>query len=202
VNIGLKFRQELQAAVASLSGPMGAFAQSVLANFETIYTGLQTWFEVEHNEDGTHSDLTAATATVEGLVIGGRFRLGNIVTYTAPDPNATSRLDNLTTPGIGTAGVLKIRNTASGVSLTGIDATGRKPGDMLLVINDDLMVADPTDLTIALDDSNSIQVNRFIGGSAAGAATLDGSEGMLLMYDTFTRTGLTEQTGWRIVRLP
>jgi hypothetical protein len=202
MNIGFTMRSAFEGAVRDVKGSASSLAAACLSNFEDLINALQTWYVVEHNEDGTHGAVTAESTTVAlDLSTLGKLRLGGIVVYEAPGIIASGRMDDVTTPGIQTASVLKIRGTASGITLTGIDATGRRPGDLLLLINDDQVVADPTDFDIAAGDTNSVLANRFIGGLASRATwTLHGSEAVLLMYDTYLNTPLSTPTGgWRVI---
>jgi hypothetical protein len=203
MNIGFTMRAAFERATRDAAGSLSGLAAACLSNFEDLINALQTWGQVEHNEDGTHGDVTAETVTVSDVATLGRVRLGSLIVYTAPTVIPTSRMDNVTLAGIQTAGVLKIRNTVTGVTLTGIDAAGRVPGDLLVLINDDLAIADPTDFDIAAFDTNSDANNRFIGGSASRSAwTLHGGEAVWLMYDTYVSTDLTAPGtlfGWRVL---
>lgn len=178
-------------------------SQALAADLQQLMAAIQASWNVQHKGNGQHSHVVADSVRVNGLLYAAqKLRLAPAVTYVAPDPNTTSRLDDLTVPGLAQASVLKIRNTASGVTLTGIDSTGREVGDLLVVINDDLVIADPTDLTVAADDSHSLSRNRFIGGVASGSPwTLHGSEAMLLMYDEYTYVGTSVLYGWRVLSI-
>lgn len=192
MNNALLFRSQMQSEVA--------LGQAVIKNFESFIGTTNAWSQEEHNEDGTHGVVTATSLLTAFLQTTGKIKLGR-VTYVAPTIIPTGRIDNLMTPGLATASILKIRNTAAGITLTGIDATGRTPGELLLVINDDLVVATPQDLAVAALDANSSAGNQFIGSAASRAPwNLQGSEMMLLVYDTYETTGTqTDNYGWRVL---
>lgn len=201
MNIGFSMRSAFEGAVRDVKGSASGLAAACLSNFEDLINALQTWFPVEHNEDGTHGHVTASSLEVDNLTALGKVRFGNTVRYTDLGLIPTGRIDNLYTPGLETANVLKVRIAAGGVTLTGISATGRQPGDVLLLINDDEHVAGPgPDFDVAAADTNSDAANRFIGSLASQSPwTVHGSEGMLLMYDTYTNTGTVEFPGWRVI---
>ena len=176
-----------------------ALSSPLKQSLTTMAASIQTGWNQQHEGDGGHTDVTATSVRAGDLVATGKLCLSNIVRYENLGIIPTGRLDNLTTPGLPTANVLKIR-VAAVVTLTGIDATGRREGDLLLLINDALNIGSPRDFTIAANDANSIVANRFIGGVASAfPITVNDSQGVWLMYDSFSGTGLTYFTGWRVL---
>lgn len=194
MNLSLLFRSQLQTA--------GEVGNAILRNFELLVSSLTSWGQIEHNDDGTHADVTATSVTADDLIADGPVRFNRMVTYTNLGVIPTGRINNLYTPGLETANVLKVRIAAVGVTLTGIYATGRRKGDLLLLINDDLHVAGPgPDFGMAAANANSEAANRFIGSLASRTPwTLQASEAVLLMYDEYANTtaGATFP-GWRVV---
>lgn len=177
-------------------------SQPIANTFRRMKVAIQTGWNQQHHGDGSHTDITASSISVSGLVEAlGRVRLGTTVRYEDLGIIASGRIDNLAVAGLKDATVLKVRIAAAAITLTGIDATGREPGDLLLLINDDLHVAGPgPDFDLAANDANSAVANRFIGSGASRTPwTLHGSEGVLLMYDTFSNSGQSEIPGWRVI---
>jgi hypothetical protein len=201
VNLGMTMRSHFERAVEGAGGAVSGLASACLANFEDMLSGLQAWFAAEHNPDGTHAAITADSAGIADITALGKLRLGNIVRYELLGVIPTGRLDNVYVAGIETASVLKIRISAAGVTITGIASVGRRQGDLLLLVNDDLHTAGPgPDFTVTAASANSDAENRIIGSLASQSPwTVHGSEGMLLMYDTFSQTGPTDFPGWRVI---
>lgn len=204
MNIGFTMRSAFEGAVRDVSGSASGLAAACLSNFEDMINALQTWFPVEHNQDGTHGAVTATSlAVTNNITTLGKLRLGKMVRYYNNGIIASGRIDNLYAEGLETASVLKVRISAALITITGIDATGRQPGDLLLLINDDEHVAGPgPDFALGAANTNSLEANRFIGSAASQSPwTVNGSEGVLLMYDSFTNVHSFnhEIPGWRVI---
>lgn len=179
---------------------IAALSQALADSLTALVSAIKTGWNKQHNGDGTHDAVTANSIVVSNLASLGRLRARNIVEYVNLGAIPTARLDNLTTPGIENATVLKITIFAFPITLTGIDSTGRVPGDLLLLINNDQIVGGPGDIVIAAFDTNSVISNRFIGSAASTTPwTLNGSQGIWLMYDSYTNTGATPFYGWRVI---
>lgn len=182
-----------QPEIERLSMPL---KQSLAALKAAISAG----WNAQHDGDGAHTDVTANSLAVTNVSTLGRVRMGNIVSYQNLGVIPGPRLDNLTTAGLAQASVLKIRTRTALVNVTGIDSTGRQVGDLLLVINDDETTATPVDISFTAFDANSSTTNQFIGSAASSAPwTLNGSQGLWLMYDSYSPTGLNIFTGWRVL---
>ena len=205
MNIGLFSEQQMQAAVADTSGPMATFAQAVLANLRDLVRKLQTWFQVEHNEDGTHGAVTATSLSVTpGTTSLGKLNL-RTVTYVEPLAGGAI-INDVTTPGIEQASCLRIRPRTNPLFINGIDATGRVQGDLLLVVNADDQFASPCDVLLFMENAGARAENRFAETPASptsigGFVRINGARGVWLMYDTQERgTGLTNMgSRWRVL---
>lgn len=179
---------------------IAGLSQALRDALAALVAAIQTGWNRQHTGDGTHTDVTATSLETDDLTASGKVRLNAIVSYVNLGIIATGRLDNLTVTGLTTANVLKIQIAAAGVTLTGIDATGRRVGDLLLLINDSQVIASPMDFTITAADTNSLAANRFIGGVASGSPwNVNESKGVWLMYDTWTNAGATPLFGWRVI---
>lgn len=104
MDISVLFRSALQAG--------GALGQAVLTNLETMVAHIQAWSNVEHNEDGTHLNVTAtslvspAVTTLDAILNGNIHLTGSIdvtisgtVTNWAPTGYLTSDVWNVTVSG-------------------------------------------------------------------------------------------------------
>lgn len=94
--IGLKYRDQLKGAT--------------LDEFEQLATGIRSLFDVEHNGDGTHSDITADSITITGPSADGNVFIldqTNIVTtgpqtFYAPASSYAIALVGRTADGVST----------------------------------------------------------------------------------------------------
>lgn len=124
MNLSINLRQQMQT--------LGSGGAAVLRNFEQWLQTLTSWGQAEHNEDGTHANVTATTAIVNGLLQAERYRPSNILVW-------DYALDNsgvIKGAGVVDAGlIVHVDRTvgAGGVARTlyAIDATGRKPGEVV-----------------------------------------------------------------------
>jgi hypothetical protein len=202
MNIGFSMRSAFEGAVRDVRGGASALAAACLSNFEDLINALQTWGQVEHNEDGTHGDVTADSITVAGLASVGRLRLA-MVTYT--DPVALGGVANDVSPaGLASAGCLRIEPTAAGLIITGISGVGFAPGDLLLVVVADESLA-PKDVYLRTEDAGSVAANRFAhttaspGGGATADVKIDGARGVWLLRDLQRISAATISERWRIL---
>jgi hypothetical protein len=192
VNLSLMFRSQLQAA--------GEIGVAVIRNLDSLIGNLTVWGQQEHKDDGTHGDVTADSLSVTpGVSALSKVRL-NQVTYehTALSPT----VNNLTVPGLSTSSCLRIVPNQV-LDINGIDATGREPGDLLLVLNCDTTVSSPDDVWLHLENSGAVAGNRFASSSAspAGPYVLHGARGVWLVYDYQTAVEAVgvRSPRWRIV---
>lgn len=76
-------------AAEQLLGLGGRLGSVVVSEFEQLSSALRTWTEVEHKEDGTHSDVTADSIDVDDLTVAD-LRVGTSI---APVSAATDSVD-------------------------------------------------------------------------------------------------------------
>jgi hypothetical protein len=130
MNLAVFARNQLQAA--------GEAGQAALRNLELMVSALRAWGGAEHNDDGTHGDVTATTAAVSGLLSAQRYAASKIYVWDyAADASGV-----LKGPGVVDAGlIIHIDTTAGGGgvarSIYSIDATGRQPGEIVWFVKMD-----------------------------------------------------------------
>jgi hypothetical protein len=130
MNLAVMLRAQLQA--------LGEGGSAVLRNLESMIAALTAWGDAEHNDDGTHSDVTAATVGVEGLLSAQRYAASKIYLWDyAADASGV-----LKGPGLVGAGlIVHVDTTAGGGgaarSIYSIDATGRQPGEIVWFVKMD-----------------------------------------------------------------
>lgn len=136
MNIALMVRNQLQAG-----GQLGA---AVLRNFESLIAALTSWGDAEHNDDGTHSAITASSAVVD-VVSKGRYRNHKIAIWDnniATDGiiKGSSHYQIGSDPPIAfqDAGVIVVVNTngaAAGVpTIYAMDSVGRENGEIVWLL--------------------------------------------------------------------
>lgn len=80
MHLGLYRREHLQSAEADLIG------SATVDQFQRTHGALQAWGEAEHNDDGTHGDITARSIT-----LNGPFTMNGEGPFTAPEVAAVLR---------------------------------------------------------------------------------------------------------------
>lgn len=168
----------------------------------TMAAAIQTGWNQQHHGDGTHGAVTASSASVTGTTVLGKLNLRS-VTYREGIPSGLQH--DLTVAGLPDVSCLRIVAAASPTMITGIDATGRQMGDVLLVLNCDPWLA-PKDLLLLGEDTRSLAANRFCDtaaspGGAGSSYIVQGARGVWLVYDYQEMDGSTTPKGprWRII---
>lgn len=185
---------QFQPQIEALSQPLAQALRNMLA-------AIQTGWNKQHNGDGAHTDVTATSATVSGVTTLGRLVLNQVTLDENTLPVTGGTINNLTVPGLTDVACLRVLPLSSPLVITGIDSTGRVPGDLLLVLNcDDTLV--PCDLWLNLEDTGSKAENR-LATTAAGTTpvVIQGGRGVWLCYD-YQRTGVLNSTRlprWRVI---
>ncbi len=170
-----------------------------------LVAAIQTGWNQQHRGDGSHTDVTATALTVTpGTTALGKLNLAS-VTYI--DSGTPAPVNNMTVAGLTTVSCLRIIPEAGPpMQITGIDATGRNRGDLLLVLNCDYAL-DPSDIQLLTENANSIATNRFAettaspGGGGGGPYVIEGARGVWLMYDYQENEIASTPPGarWRII---
>jgi hypothetical protein len=168
---------------------IGGLSQALLDSLRNMLAGITAGWNKQHDGDGAHTAVTADSVTVSGTTVLGKLRLNSVTWY----DNGTTPQNNVTVAGLADASWLRIvPNQGAGVDLeiTGIDATGREVGDLLLVTNCGSEGAGANDIALLLEDALSIAANRFNHG-----------RGVWLVYDYDTTGGFAgpRVPRWRII---
>jgi hypothetical protein len=183
---------------------IGGLSQALLDSLKTMLAAITAGWNTQHAGDGTHAAVTATSVSVTpGTTVLNKLNL-RVVEYT--EPGATGgTVNNLTVAGLATTSCLRIQPASVPLVITGIDATGRTQGDLLLVLNGDTTVSTPADLVLMCEDAGSAAANRIAEttaspGGVGGFITVHGARGVWLMYDyQTTGTNGTRLPRWRIV---
>jgi hypothetical protein len=180
---------------------IGNLGQFLLDSLRNLVTAIQTGWSKQHSGDGTHAAVTATSLAVSGVTTLGRVVLNQITLDENTLPLTGGTINNLTVAGLHNVSCLRVLPVSSPLILTGIDATGRQPGELLLVLNcDDTL--DPGDIWLNLEDAGSLAANRFATSLAGTSPVIvQGARGVLLCYD-YQRTGVLNSTRlprWRVV---
>lgn len=180
---------------------IGGLGQALLDSLRNLVASIQTGWNKQHNGDGAHTDVTATSASVSGLTTLGKLRLTQVTLDENVLPLTGGTINNLTVEGLKEVSCLRVLPLSNPLILTGIDATGREAGDLLLVLNcDDTLVA--RDLWLNLEDAGSIAANRFATTTAGTTpVVIQGARGVWLCYD-HQRTGVANSTRlprWRVI---
>lgn len=151
-----------------------------------LTSAVQTGWNKQHVGDGSHGDITATGLEVSGLSVFGKARL----TYTDwEDDGVAGDHNDISTATLKDVSWLRIfpaQALGADLDITGIDATDREAGDLLLVTN----VASESvghDILFHLEDTASLADNRFMSvtASPAGPFRLHGGRGVWLVYDFY-----------------
>lgn len=162
-----------------------ALSKPLLDALKGLRSSVAAWADKEHKADGTHDAVTATSLTVSGITTLGRV-VYNSVTYVDAGGGG-GIVNDLTVAGLSSVAVLRIVGESSPLQITGIDATGRKRGEILYVLNCDY-VLDPQDVWLMMENTGSVATNRFAETtasptSAGGPVIIQGGRGVKLMYD-------------------
>lgn len=176
MRIGLNWRSVLEGG-----GPLGV---AIAKELDNLIAGIDAWSIVEHNDDGTHRDVTATSVTITQLtgtalsvvsglsMFAGAFALPGLIT---PD-EITSNQNDYAPSGYDTAFCLRLSSDASR-TITGIVATTPAAGRILFLVN---VGAD--DITLAHENTASTAENRFLLAGSTDV-TLTTLSTILLYYD-------------------
>lgn len=186
---------ENQPQIEALSSPL-------LGALRALVAAIQTGWNQQHKGDGSHDAVTATGLSVSGATVLNKLNLAS-ATYVGGIGGGI--VNDLTAPGLAGVSCLRIDASASPTMITGIDATGRQRGDLLLVLNCDRWLA-PKDLMLLGEDTRSLPANRFCDtaastGGAGATVTVQGARGIWLIYDYQERESNVSPIGprWRIV---
>lgn len=194
MNIGFHFREALRQLSIWLE-----------EEFDRLFAGLQAWSRVEHNDDGTHSEITATSVTTTTLTT---------TTATVSALTATSGQVSLGSTGISIstgAGLTPL--AAHGYKFTGVSAaalSGLYAGttgttNKVMIHNDvetngwtalvELLVRDndnhEVNLLLSADDSNPSAALEVDGGSRETGVGVDEAGGVKVYWDQATRNDVT-----------
>lgn len=162
-------------------------AQPLAQSLRNLVAAIQTGWNSQHAGDGSHGDVTATALTVTGgETVLGPLRL-SYVTYTEP-VTAVGLVHNITVAGLSDVSMLRVVALTNPLRITGIDATGRTPGSLLLVVNADDTTSAPADLDLQMENTGSAATNRFAESAASptavgGNVRVQGARGVWLVYD-------------------
>ena len=179
-----------------------SLSQPLAETLRKLVASIQAGWNKQHQGDGTHGDVTATSLEVSGTTVLGKLNLRS-VTYTEPGGTGGT-VNNLTVAGLQDVSVLRIIGETSPLQITGIDATGRTRGDLLLVLNCDYTL-DPQDLQLLGENTGSTATNRFAETTAFGGPgstyVIQGARGVWLMYDYQEQEVSSNPVGarWRII---
>lgn len=176
--IGLNWRGLLEGG-----GPLG---NAVLKELESLIAAISAWSSVEHDSDGTHTDITAqsveitaasidyAINVISGLAsLGGGVALPGIVT---PD-QITAQQNNYDPTGLEGAFCMRLATDATR-AITGLLAPPPAAGRLVLIVN-----VGSNDLKLTHEDASSDAENRF-NFSGAADVTLTTLSTLLIYYDS------------------
>ena len=115
------------------SGTLREMSESVRRAFDAIQTQVQALWDVQHNIDGTHADVTASSVVTPVLKTTGRFVVGPSATPSRPAEDDTKPffVSN-------TVGFIKIQTStlAGRTVIHGLSVVGREEGDRVIIAND------------------------------------------------------------------
>lgn len=176
--IGLNWRGLLEGG-----GPLG---NAVLKELESLIAAISAWSSVEHDSDGTHTDITAQSVEVTAASIdyaihvisglsslGGGIALPGIVT---PDQIVANQ-NNYDPTGLQGAFCMRLSTDASR-TITGLLAPSPGAGRLVLIVN-----IGSNDLVLAHESASSDAANRF-NFSGAANVTLTTLSTLLIYYDS------------------
>jgi hypothetical protein len=178
MHIGLNWRNTIEGA-----GPLGV---AVAKELDSLIAGISAWSNVEHNDDGTHADVTADSVVITGSpvttalnVITGLASLAGAVAFPGvitPD-QITSNQNDYAPLGWDSAFCLRLSTDATR-DLTGIVAPNPAAGRLLFIVN-----VGSNDITLLHENASSTAENRFLF-SGASDVTLTTLSTLLLYYDS------------------
>lgn len=148
-----------------------------------LHAAISTGWNKQHQGDGSHTDISATSATVSGLTTLGRTKL-NQVTYEETGV-AGAIINDLYVTGLEQVSCLRLVPAAAGFpfSIGGITADGREAGELLLLVNAS-NVSGGASVVLRSEHSGSKAVNRF--ASVTGSPTaynIGACRGVLVQYN-------------------
>lgn len=165
---------------------IGSVSQALLESLKTMLAAITAGWNQQHTGDGAHTAVTATSLIVTpGTTALGKLNLSS-VTYVDDGLGGGVKHD-VSVAGLSTCSCLRVLGESSPLQITGIDATGRTRGDLLLVLNCDYTL-DPQDVWLMMENTGSMAVNRFAETTASptsvgGAVIINGGRGVFLIYD-------------------
>lgn len=189
MNLSVLFQSQLRAA-----GPLGGW---VLKNLEHVTSALNGWGLGEHNEDGTHKDVTADSVAVNGLALSDRLGVSNVLVWDyLADASGV-----IIGPGVREAGlIIHIDSTpgAGGVTRTvhSLDSTGRRSGEIVWFLHVDGNTS-PAGTTFRLHSSTPGDGTRFRGqNSIASSIVMRGNSLIPLMFLSSRDVGIDSSSSF------
>jgi hypothetical protein len=137
-----------------------SLAQWTQDQFAALAAGIAAGWNTEHDGEGHHTAITAASATVAGPVRANQFSIGATI---YPDILSADVTSVWITPGSETAGAIFVRSSG-GVTIYGLSTQGRQEGDVIAFINGNQSV-----------DGIALRTNATTLAAAAGTFRADGS---------------------------
>ena len=181
-----------------------ALSQPLAQTLSAITAAIRSGWMKQHTGDGAHAGITADSLAVSGATTLGALTLSQ-VEYIEPGGTGGT-VNDITCEGLATASCLRIVPTSSPLQINGIDATGRAPGSLLLVLNCDYTLS-PVDVWLSTENTGSQAANRFAqtlaspGGGAGGPVIINGARGLWLCYDWQQTSSVNgaRNPRWRII---
>lgn len=176
--IGLNWRGLLEGG--------GVLGNAVLKEFESLMARISAWSNVEHDDDGTHTDITAQSVEVSAAsidyainVLSGLSALGGGIAFPGvitPDQIVANQ-NNYAPTGLDGAFCLRLSTDASR-NITGMLAPPPAAGRLVLVVN-----VGANDVVLKHENASSAAENRF-NFSGSTDVTLTALSTLLVYYDS------------------
>ena len=176
--IGLNWRNVLEGG--------GVLGNAVIKEFESLIARVSAWSNVEHDDDGTHTNITAQSVTVTAAsidyainVISGLSALGGGVAFSGvitPD-QITSNQNNYDPTGLEGAFCMRLSTDASR-NITGMLPPPPAAGRLVLIVN-----IGSNDVVLQHENASSDPENRF-NFSGSADVTLTTLSTLLVYYDS------------------
>jgi hypothetical protein len=174
-------------------------SESVRGGFESVAAQIQaTWFK-QHARDGSHSAITATSATVAGAVTLERltfaptpFTYGSGATrgiVLSPDIGGTTVTTAWEFAGVDLAGVIIPDLSSGGATVYGLSVRNRRAGDVVALLN---FQGYNADLVLRLNPSGSFE-GEFAGNLSTPNVDVTLPRGRwvwLMLMNLPTATGL------------
>lgn len=162
MKIGLNWRNVLSGA-----GDLGV---AVMREFDSLMDALRLWGGKQHNDDGTHGDVTCTSLVSQGFLSAQRLRLGPPITVNVT-VDGTVVMPAATLP----PGIIQITLTSGTKRIDGLYHVGYKVGDVVILANTSDAEASSmgdTNLSIQLQSTTAPNTTRFKGVSTTSVVVL------------------------------